>query len=162
MSEELIIFGEWDKARQAIEKCTKVDELKSIRDKASALKAYAKQVGESLEVQNNVSEIRIRAERRIGEFSKELPKEQGKRTDLTSSHDGKKLILSDAGIRHHERYEAIADIPEEIFEKHIQEVKEKGKHTRILIVETDTQKTTFNLLIPMQEIKQFHKYILNE
>lgn len=52
---------------------------------------------------------RLRAERRIGEFSRELPKAQGNRSDLTSTHDGDKSkvsILAEAGIVHPERYEA--------------------------------------------------------
>lgn len=58
------------------------------------------------------AEIKIRAERRIGEFSKKLPKAQGKYQQ--TSHDGesdKTKVLKDAGIKHHERYEAIAIIP---------------------------------------------------
>ena len=64
-----------------------------------------KQAGESLELQNNCAEIKIRAERRIGEFSKELPKGAG-RPEKNSTHDGKNYssdILRDAGIKHHER-----------------------------------------------------------
>ncbi len=68
-------------------------------------------------MQNSCAEIKIRAERRIGEFSKKLPS-IGHRPK--ASHDGelpKTQILKDAGIKHHERYEAIADIPEEKFEE---------------------------------------------
>jgi len=123
---KIVVLGQWEKARQAIAKCKNIDEVKIIRDKAEALRAYARQAKESLEVQNNVCEIKLRAERRIGEFSRELPKNEGARTDLTSPHDGEGLklgILKDAGITHHERYETIANIPEEDFENHIQETK---------------------------------------
>lgn len=126
----LIILENWEKAKYAIEQCRTLDEVKEIRDKASALAAYAKQARESLEVQNNVAEIKIRAERRIGEFSKELPKAQGIRTDLTSNHDGEKLkkeVLGSVGIdpAHASRYESLASIPEKQFEEHIKETKEK-------------------------------------
>lgn len=67
-----------------------------------------------------MKEIKLRAERRIGEFSMELPKSKGGRPEKNSSHDGecfKTNILSDAGITHCERYEAIASLPDELFER---------------------------------------------
>jgi len=95
---ELIVLGNWEKAKQAIAECKTIDELKMIRDKAEALRAYAKQAKESLEVQNNVAEIKIRCERKIGEFSKELPKVKSNQHTGATSHDGKLQILKDAGI----------------------------------------------------------------
>lgn len=124
---ELTILNNWEKAKQAIEACKTIDEVKQIRDQAEALRAYAKQAKESLEIQNKVAEIKLRAERKIGEFSKELPTNKGARTDLTSPHDGEKLkmdILKNAGITHPERYEAIASLPDNMFEEHIQKIKE--------------------------------------
>ncbi|MFA6972990.1 MAG: DNA methyltransferase [Gallionella sp.] len=127
MSEEIVALGQWEKAKQAIAECKNIDEVKKIRDKAEALRAYAKQAKESLEVQNNVAEIKIRCERRIGEFSKELPKENANQYKSANSHDGKKQLLKDAGIQHYERYEAIANLPEEAFNKHIEEVKKSNE-----------------------------------
>lgn len=69
----------------------------------------------------------LRAERRIGEFSRELPKATaGKPFHKSySPHDGenkesKVSILKEAGITHCERYEAIASLPDEVFERYIQ------------------------------------------
>ena len=126
MGNELIILGKWAQAKQAIAACVNLDELKVIRDKAQALMSYAKMVKESLEVQNNVAEIKIRCERKMGEFSKQLPQNKLKGLkNRTSSQDGatKKDILKQAGIKHHERYESIASLPEELFESHITKVK---------------------------------------
>lgn len=123
---KLTILSNWDKARQAIAACKTIDEVKKIRDQAEALRAYAKQAKESLEVQNNVAEIKIRAERKIGEFSKELPVAQGN-ARFNTSHDGKNKILKDAGIEHYERYEAIASLPEKLFEKHVLDVKRSNE-----------------------------------
>lgn len=53
-----------DTIQQAIQKAASVDEAKGIRDKAEALRIYAKQSGQSLEVQNKCAEIKLRAERR--------------------------------------------------------------------------------------------------
>ena len=63
----------------------------------------------------------LRAERRIGEFSRDLPKNYGRYQQ--TSHDGesdKTSILKEAGITHCERYEAIASLPDEVLERHIQ------------------------------------------
>jgi len=51
------------------------------------------------------------AERRIGEFSRELPKAKNQ-YGKCSPHDGesKTSILKEAGITHPERYEAIAGV----------------------------------------------------
>ncbi|PIR05506.1 hypothetical protein COV56_02710 [Candidatus Kuenenbacteria bacterium CG11_big_fil_rev_8_21_14_0_20_37_9] len=123
MINQLIILNNWEKAKLAVAQCTRIDVLKDIRDRAEAVRAYYQQAKDGLEVQNNAADIKLRAERRIGELSRELPIKQGNRSDLTSSHDGKKLSLKQLGIQHHERYEAIASLPEKEFEKHIQEVK---------------------------------------
>ena len=130
MEQNLIILTNWDKAKQAITECKTIDELKIIRDKAEALRAYTKQAQESLEVQNNVAEIKIRCERKIGEFSKELPVQSAFNADKTTHHDRKSFktsILKDAGVQHYERYEAIANLPEKEFENHIKQVVDSNK-----------------------------------
>lgn len=57
----------YDAACRAIAAATKVDEVKTIRDAAVALKAYAKQA-ENKDLEADAWEIRTRAERRIGEL----------------------------------------------------------------------------------------------
>ena len=106
MTKDLIILNNWERAKRAIAECHDIDEVKKIRNQAEALRAYAKQVKESQEVQNNICEIKLRAEKRIGEFSKELPRDN----KWSTSHDGKLSILKEVGISHHERYEAIASL----------------------------------------------------
>jgi len=130
MANEIIILGQWEKAKRAIAECKDIDEVKKIRDRAEALRAYAKQAGEGLVMQNNIAEIKLRCERKIGEFSKELPKDKGGRPEKNSSYDGESYkmdILSNAGINHYERYEAIANLPEEEFENYIDKVKESNE-----------------------------------
>lgn len=86
----------FNRARKEIELAKSIDEVKKIKDKAEALRAYAKQAGESLEMQNSCAEIKLRAERRIGEYSKKLPS-IGHRPK--ASHDGelpKAQILKEA------------------------------------------------------------------
>lgn len=121
-----------DKARLLLSTCRNIDEAKEIRDKAEALRNYARQRDYSLESQNYCAEIKLRAERRIGEFSMELPKNERARTDITALHDDTQFktdILKDAGLNRVQahRFETIASLPEKMFEEHIQKSKEARK-----------------------------------
>lgn len=124
----------YDAMRTAIVEAHSVDEVKDIRDKAEALRAYAKQSKRGIDDINMVTEIKLRAERRAGEILRELPTNQGDRTDVTSSQRGKKLetkseVIRDSGISNATagRWQQIADLPEEIFEQHIDETKASDK-----------------------------------
>ena len=67
----------YDAARKAIAAAHRVDEVKQIRDKAEAVRVYAKQARD-LEMQNMAAEIRLRAERRAGQLLVEM-RETGQR-----------------------------------------------------------------------------------
>jgi hypothetical protein len=102
----------FNKARQEIALAKGIDEVKDIRDKAEVLRAYARQAGYSLEMQNQCAEIKIRAERKAGEL---IPDQI---TIGTKAHD---VTLSDLGIEHNQsvRWQSIASIPEDKFEERI-------------------------------------------
>lgn len=65
----------YDAACQALSEAKAVDEAKEIRDRSEAMRAYARQA-KNKQLEIDAAEIRIRAERRIGELMK-LQKEAG-------------------------------------------------------------------------------------
>jgi len=71
----------YDAARKAIAAAHRVDEAKKIRDRAEAVRTYAKLAGD-LDMQNMAAEIRIRAERRAGQLLLEMEKNPGTRGAL--------------------------------------------------------------------------------
>jgi hypothetical protein len=70
----------FNRAREPLAQAKSLDEVKSIRDKAEALRVYIKQAGESLAMQNWGAEIKLRAERRAGELLGAMDRHKGAAT----------------------------------------------------------------------------------
>lgn len=83
----------YDAARKAIAAAHRVDEAKKIRDKAEAVRTYAKLAGD-LDMQNMAAEIRIRAERRAGQLLSDMEKNPGTRGEGRPRKDGTKIRRS--------------------------------------------------------------------
>ncbi len=118
-----------NKARRELALLTRIDEIKEIRDKAEALRMYSKQAGESLEMQNNCVEIKIRAERRAGELLKESGRKKGETNRKIMCHDGiLSPTLKKLGIEPKQsmRWQIIAGIPERVFEEHVESTRAKA------------------------------------
>lgn len=114
----------------AIAECVAVDEAKDIRDKSMALEAYYRQA-RNHEAEREAANVRLRAERRVGELLKDLariePAErnpQGRNQHEVTSYGATKPpspyaeTLERQGISRQaaHRFQALANVPAETFE----------------------------------------------
>ena len=110
----------YDAARRALAEANSIDEVKDIRDKAEAMRAYARQAGDS-QFQFWAAEIKLRAERRAGELLKEMAgsdeRDSGGRGAIIESHRGTQL--KDLGVTRNQsaRWQQEAGVPEDEFEE---------------------------------------------
>jgi N6-adenosine-specific RNA methylase IME4 len=113
-------------ARTAIEKAGTLQELKGIRDKAEALRVYARQAKDSLDIQNQCAEIKLRAERRAGEMLKGAKLNGGDRKSVLRDE---RVKLKDAGVSYTEshRWQRVASVPDAKFEEHIAEAMDSKR-----------------------------------
>ncbi len=114
----------YEAARYALQEARSVDEVKDVKDKAEALRLYARQANDR-DMEVWASEIKLRAVRRIGELSARLEKAPSGRAAVSLPYDGTSKLdaLESAGISKSaaNRYEQVAAIPEAQFEAHIAE-----------------------------------------
>lgn len=124
MKAEKLIY--WTQAKLAIEKAGSVNELAKIASQAEAYKYALKQAKESVDVVNIATEIKLRAERKAGEYLQGMEKNKGGNPNL--SPDVSSLKIKDLGISHNQssKWQKIATIPEGLFEQHIEEIKLNG------------------------------------
>jgi len=128
MSGELITLKKIEQSKLVIREVKSLDEIKKVIDQGEALKAYAKSAQMSAEIQADISEMNIRAKRRLGEISAALEKSKGGRplenpsaTRTSFYNQTKTATLSGAGVTRQRANEAekLAEIPEELFEEKI-------------------------------------------
>jgi DNA modification methylase len=112
-----------EQAASYLAECQDLDEVKGLRDKAEALRLYQKKIGDSQRSQNAAAEIKIRAERRMGELIK-ATHGQGTHGGDRRSSSTVKLEIS-RGMSH--RVQAIAAVPVERFEATISEAKRANR-----------------------------------
>lgn len=135
----------YDAARRALAAAHRVDEVKAIRDKAEAVRVYAKQAGD-FELQNQACEIRIRAERRAGELLVDMQtsgerqaKERGRPTKVSSPTTLPKLGITRDQSSKWQRLARMID--DATFDKAVAQAKEN-----------DGELTTAGLLRAVREI----------
>lgn len=117
----------YERMCSAIAECVRVDEAKDIRDKAIALEAYYRQA-RNLDAEREAANVRLRAERRVGELLKELARADGQANlkqgpvspEATSGAPSPYAsALQDHGISRQtaHKFQALANIPKADFER---------------------------------------------
>jgi DNA modification methylase len=144
---ESSVLARFDRAKHALAVARTVDEVLDVRNQAEALRAYLRQCRESLETQNAVAEIKLRAERRAGELLAERDRPPVGRPPQNTSHDAtystpKPPTLADLGITRSQssRLQAVANIPEAAFEDHlVSTIKSGGELTTAGVLDVAKQ-----------------------
>jgi len=105
-----IALPRYDDMCTAIAACHRVDEAKTLRDKAQALRAYAKQAN-NREAEVQFAEIKVRAERKCGELLKDMAERGERKTHQTAaSKSNDSVSLDSLGIdaKESERFQQVA------------------------------------------------------
>lgn len=120
-----------ERAAAILAACKDVDQVKDLRDRASAVQVWLRHQRASLHAQLDAAEIALRAERRLGQLLATTPKATGNR----AKPGGNKLsppdvpTLAERGIekRDASRWQRLASVPEERFEQHVSSVRTRGQ-----------------------------------
>jgi len=126
---------EISKAQQALVLAKTIPEAKIIRDKAQAIQVFLRRQEGCEEAAMDAAELKLRAERKLGEILKEQEKNPGqlkKGRESPQLHDETTVIptLADQGITNIEshRWQKVADIDEPIFEKYLADSRDRGEN----------------------------------
>jgi len=105
---------------------TNIKDIKDLKDQAEAVHAYLKRANASLEIQNLCAELKILAERRVGQLLTEIIPHEGGRPSDKQSHDETVFRLRDFNISKTQssRWQLLSRIPEELFNNKLLEDKE--------------------------------------
>ncbi len=104
-----------------------VQEVKQVRDLAKSARDLMQQQEFALAAMQDAAELKLRAERRLGDLLAETPKNRGGRPGKTGSTV--EPVLSDIGVDKKEshRWQRVALLPEPAFEGHLREQREAGE-----------------------------------
>lgn len=109
MSDKLTVLTDVERRLSAIRT---VDEAKSIRDQAEALRVYAKSARKGLAIQNHAAFVKIQAERRAGELLAKIERSNGGR-GKTGSSLSQVYEESDIAPATGKMWQTMASVPDE-------------------------------------------------
>jgi hypothetical protein len=108
---------------------TKIDTVTDIRDKVKALEAYAKTIHASTEEINQFVMARLKAERKAGQIlAEQLHRGGNGNNQYQKEQRSTTSTLADLGISkyHAGRWQAIASIPDDVFEQELAHLIERN------------------------------------
>jgi N6-adenosine-specific RNA methylase IME4 len=128
----MIGLTRYEAARSALADARSVDEVKDIHDKAAAMTAYAR-MAKDTQLEADASELRLRAERRLGMMLAEQRRTRGlgkpgPKSELNAENElNSRLSLSDIGIDNKlsSRSQKVAGIGEQAFEAVVANVRQR-------------------------------------
>jgi N6-adenosine-specific RNA methylase IME4 len=155
-----------ESADKILDEATSLEDLQDIRDKAEAVRKYAKSAGLGLEIQNQAAEVKLRAERRAGLLLARLRLHGGNRR---SQHSTVTLKLSDLGISRAQshRWQAVAAIHDDSFRRYVHMTRESGKEITTagllrfsldIVADESTNRAAGSLQFPPQLLKDGTKF----
>lgn len=114
------------RATKALAEAQTFDEIRTVRDRAEAVRHYARSASLSLDLQNQAAEIKLRAERKAGKLLADLALRGG---DRKSKSQTESLMLADLGVNRNQssRWQQIAAVPEGQFERYLDQTKAANK-----------------------------------
>jgi len=113
-----------DQASRVLAEAQSIDEIKSIRDKAEAARTYVRAARLGLELQNRAAEVKLRAERKAGQFLRSLKLRGGDRRSIRHRAG---LKLKELGITADQsrRWQRVSSVAEAEFELYLKTMNEQ-------------------------------------
>lgn len=118
-----------DRAKLALAECKTAMEAKQIADVAEAARVYLERTNASSEAVNRATEVRILAERQMGDFLRQMPKNQGGDPVPHKNRVDEPPTLAEIGItkKQSARAQKLAEIPADELQDRIAVAKIDGK-----------------------------------
>lgn len=115
-----------DQVRRMLAEAGSFDQIKAIRDKAEAVRQYAKSATLGLELQNQAAQVKLLAEREAGGLLKSMRLHGGDRKSATHAEG---MTLKGLGLSQNQsaRWQLEASVPEELFEQYVRGATAQGK-----------------------------------
>lgn len=115
-----------DQVSRILAEAKSLDDIKTIRDKAEAARAFVKAAKLGLELQNRAAEVKLRAERKAGSLLRSLKLRGGDRK--SKGHAGP-LKLDDLGISRDQskRWQHVASVSAAEFSKYLKDTIDQGR-----------------------------------
>ena len=120
-----------DRARQWLVTAGSIEEVNELRARAEAVRVYTRQAELSKEAENAAAEIRLRAERRVGELLKEMELARGRPRKMSST-----TTICDLGVNRDQAatFQRMAAVPEQEFEDRLTTARGDSRVSRAAVL----------------------------